>query len=157
MIKQLLSSSILLAATLSLCIAAQAEAIIDPKTWLTPDAPVGDLSSPIQVVPGLAVPKETRAEAVSLLISAKIVELNYEQAQHLLGTSPRDILGGRGTPYLVRAVNPNSGGSCDANMRNNVLFVFCGSLGEFIYELRPLVVFPGRKPSDVNISALTAR
>lgn len=158
MTKPFLLVSMLFAATFGLRLAAYAETAIDPKSWLTPDAPTGDRAAPAKPSPGLMVPKEARAVAINLLTKDQIVELEYEQAQHLLGVDPRFILGAGGlTPYLVRAVSPNSGGSCSADQRANILFVLCGSLGDWQYELTPVIVFLRQKPNVVNISAMTAR
>ena len=112
---------------------------------------------PSQPVPGLVVPASQRAEAISLLADTQIVELEYAEARHLLGIDQNSILGVEGPAYLVRAVGPNSAGSCSASVRGTILFVFCGSLGEFRYELRPIIVFLRQKPSIINISAMTAK
>jgi hypothetical protein len=151
--KSFLPGLILLAAMLP----ARADTTIDPKSWLTPDAPVGNINLPVQPVPGLVVPASQRPEAVRLLAETQIVQLEYEQARHLLGIDQNSILGVKGPAYLVRAVSPNSAGSCEASLRADILFVFCGSLGDWRYELRPIVVFLRQKPSIINVSAMTAK
>jgi hypothetical protein len=157
MAKWFLLCSTLLAASLGVCATAQPAATIDPKSWLTPEAPIGDGSLPVQTVPGVIVPEGTRPVAAGLLIKTQIVELSYAEAR-LLGIDPRNILGTAGaTPFLARGVSPNNAGTCNANLQGNVLSVFCGSLGDFNYELRPVIVFLHRKPSSVQISAMTAR
>jgi len=157
MLKPFLFCSTLLAAAWGACAAAQSAATIDPKSWLTLEAPIVDQSSPVQTVPGVMVPKETRAVAARLLTKTQIVELSYEEAR-LLGVNLRSILGtAGGAPFLVRGVSPNSSGKCDANLQGTVLSVFCGSLGDFSYELRPVIVFLRQKPSSVWVGAMTAR
>jgi len=154
---RLLAISVLIGAVIGPSPALPAPAI-DPKTWLTPDAPAGDASLPFEYVSGLVVPVSAREEAIGLLADAQIVELPYEQAQHFLGVDRQSLLGAwRGTPYLVRAVNPNSAGQCEASVRGDILSVFCGSLGDWRYELHPVVVFLPKKPKVVRISAMTAR
>jgi hypothetical protein len=154
MARALLSGLIFLVMTF----AAHGENAIDPKTWLTPDAPVGDTSFPVQKISGIVVPVRARNEAISLLMESQIVELTAEQSQHLLGLDRSSVLGASGAaPYLVRAVSPNDAGECDASLRDDILFVFCGSLGDWNYELSPVVVFLHRKPSAIRISAMTAR
>ena len=128
-----------------------------PKELVDIRAPAGDQNQPIQTVHGIMVPKETRAEASNLLAEAQIVEISYEEAR-LLGVEPRNILGAAGAiPFLVRGVSPNNAGTCSANLQGNILSVFCGSLGDFSYELRPVIVFLRQKPSSVWIGAMTAR
>lgn len=157
MAKLLLLHSILLAASLGVGATAQPRATIDPKSWLTPDAPIGDRGLPVKTVLGVIVPEGTRAAAASLLTKAQIVELSYEETR-LLDVDPRTILGAAGTkPFLVRGVSPNNAGTCNANLQGNVLSIFCGSLGDFSYELRPVIVFLHQKPSSVQIGAMTAR
>jgi hypothetical protein len=138
--------------------AAQAADTIDPKSWLTPDAAPFVESAPVQLVFGMAVPESTRLEASGLLASVPIVELTYEQARHPLGMDPNSILGAtRGNPFLVRGVSPNSAGRCEADQQGDALSVFCGSLGDFRYEVRPMVVFLREKPRTVQVHAMTAR
>ena len=103
------------------------------------------------------VPEEKRTVAVGLLTQVQIVELSYEEAR-LLEVDSRSILGTMGAkPFLVRGVSPNKAGMCNATLQGATLSVFCGSLGDFSYELRPVVVFLKQKPNSVWIGALTAR
>jgi len=157
MVKPFLLFSTFLVASFGLCVIAQAAITIDPKSWLTPEASIADQSTPVQTVPGVMVPEEKRAVAVGLLSKAQIVELSYEETR-LLDVDSRSVLGTMGAkPFLVRGVSPNKAGMCNATLQGTALSIFCGSLGDFSYELRPVVVFLKQKPSSVWIGALTAR
>jgi hypothetical protein len=149
--------STFLVASFGLCATALAATTIDPKSWLTPETSIVDRSTPVQTVLGVIVPEEKRAVAAGLLTQTQIVELSYEETR-LLGVDPRTILGTMGAkPFLVRGVSPNQAGTCNATLQGSALSIFCGSLGDFSYELRPVVVFLKQKPSSVWVGALTAR
>ena len=157
MAKLFLLRSTVLAAAFAVCATAQPRAPIDPKSWLTPEVSTGDQNLPIQPVSGVIVPEERRAAAAGLLINTQIVEISYQEAR-LFDVEPRNLLGIAGaTAFLVRGVSPNGGGMCNASLQGNALSVFCVSLGDFNYELRPIIVFLHQKPGSVTVGAATAR
>jgi len=148
--------SILLAATLGVGAMAQPRDPINPLSWLTPPAPPRDQTLPVQPVLGVIVPEERRAAAAGLLTKVQFVEVSYAEAR-LLGADSQTILGTVGyRTFLVRGVSPNNAGTCNANLQGSVLSVFCGSLGDFSYELRPVIVFLHQEPGSVSIGAMTA-
>ena len=126
----------------------------EPTTnaWLR-QGPVADPSGfmPIDESQVLNVSAGLEA-ATTLLMTADAVEITRLQARQFSGQS--SLPGG--TPYLVRAVFPNSHPAISVSWRGTDLYVFAGGLGCAPYEKRPIVVFLDRQPTQVFVSAAAA-
>ena len=139
---------------LALIGAAQAAGLPDPKSWLSPAHEVPPQSKGHnEKVAIFIIPPET----IDLLAKTQIVELTAQQLDRLSGgkAAPTNTLE-HVQPYLVRGVSPNTAGVCNAGQEDGELTVFCGSLGDWRYEFRPVIVFLSGKPSRVWIGAMTA-
>lgn len=93
--------------------------------------------------------------AVALLANEDAVQLSPEQVQRFAGRPPEDVPSGTAA-YLVRAVFPTGRPSVSVGWYQNDLHVFAGGLGCAQYEKRPIIVYLGRHPHNVFVSASAA-
>lgn len=90
--------------------------------------------------------------AVALLANDGAVPLYSEQVQRFAGRPAGDVPSGT-LAYLVRAVFPTGRPRVSVGW---YLHVFAGGLGCARYESRPIIVYLGRRPNNVFVSASAA-
>lgn len=93
--------------------------------------------------------------AVALLANDGAVPLSSEQVQRFAGRPAGDVPSGT-LAYLVRAVFPTGRPRVSVGWHKNDLHVFAGGLGCARYEKRPIIVYLGRRPDNVFVSASAA-